>query len=271
MAREQQQPPHPQEHASEDALTESATSRLELVWGAPGLARLATSTVMVLGCGGVGSNCIEALARGGVGHLILVDGDVVAPSNINRQAIAFPATVGRRKVEVMAEMVRAINPAAEIATFDRFVRAEDVEVLFSEALGEAGGRIDFVIDAIDTVSTKLAIAEWAQRTEMPLVASMGGANKLDPEKLRICDIYETAHDPLARIMRKECRKRGIRHLTVLSSFEEPRALPVTGGDGAAQNASRPSARPTLGTASYLPPIMGQMIAGHVIRTLVQDA
>lgn len=270
MAREQQQPPHPQEQASEDSLGESATSRLELVWGAPGLARLAASTVMVLDCGGVGSNCIEALARGGVGHLILVDGDVVASSNINRQAIAFPATVGRRKVEVMAEMIRAINPAAEIATFDRFVRAEDVEPLFSEALRATGGRIDFVVDAIDTVSTKLAIAERAQRTAMPLVASMGGANKLDPEKLRICDIYETTHDPLARIMRKECHKRGIRRLTVLSSFEEPRALPVTGGGDAVQNTSRPSARPTLGTASYLPPIMGQMIAGHVIRTLVQD-
>ena len=110
---------------------ETPTSRLELVWGAPGLASLAASTVMVLGCGGVGSNCIEALARGGVGALVVVDGDAVAPSNINRQAIAYTTTVGRRKVEVTAELVHAINPAARVIALDRFVRAEDVEGLFA--------------------------------------------------------------------------------------------------------------------------------------------
>lgn len=248
---------------------ETPTSRLELVWGAPGLAGLAASTVMVLGCGGVGSNCIEALARGGVGTLVVVDGDAVAPSNINRQAIAFTATLGRRKVDVTAELVRAINPAARVVALDRFVRAEDVEGLFAEVLAGVG-RINYVVDAIDTVSTKLAIAEWAERTATPLIASMGGANKLDPEKLHICDIAQTSHDPLARIVRKECRRRGIRHLTVLSSFEEPRALPVTGAEDAdATDPLSEGQRPTLGTASYLPPIMGQMIAGHVIRNLVQ--
>ena len=249
---------------------ETPTSRLELVWGAPGLAGLAASTVMVLGCGGVGSNCIEALARGGVGTLVVVDGDAVAPSNINRQSIAYTTTVGRRKVEVTAELVHAINPAARVVALDRFVRAEDVEGLFAEVLAGVG-RINYVVDAIDTISTKLAIAEWAERTATPLIASMGGANKLDPEKLRICDIAQTSYDPLARIMRKECRRRGIRHLTVLSSFEEPRALPITGGDEDAVDAPSEGQRPTLGTASYLPPIMGQMIAGHVIRNLVQGA
>lgn len=272
---------------------ETPTSRLQLVWGAPGLARLAASTVMVLGCGGVGSNCIEALARGGVGTLIVVDGDAVAPSNINRQAIAYTTTVGRRKVEVTAELVQAINPTARVISLDRFVRADDVENLFAEALSGVE-RIDYVIDAIDTVSTKLAIAEWAERTATPLIASMGGANKLDPEKLRICDIAQTSHDPLARIMRKECRRRGIRHLTVLSSFEEPCELPLTcplpqatsddvGGardvatlGESASEAQRDAVehkatRPTLGTVSYLPPIMGQMIAGFVIRRLVETS
>lgn len=122
-----------------------------------------------------------------------------------------------------------------------------------------------MIDAIDTVSTKLAIAEWAERTATPLIASMGGANKLDPEKLRICDIAQTSHDPLARIIRKECRRRGIRHLTVLSSFEVPHPLPVTGADADTVGPSNEGQRPTLGTASYLPPIMGQMIAGEVLR------
>ena len=301
---------------------ETATSRLELVWGAPGIARLAASTVMVIGCGGVGSNCIEALARGGVGTLIVVDGDAVAPSNINRQAIAFTETVGRRKVEVTEALVHAINPDARVISFDRFVRAEDVDALFAKALEACGGSLDFVIDAIDTVSTKLAIAAWAERTATPLLASMGGANKLDPEKLHICDIAQTSHDPLARIMRKECRRRGIRHLTVLSSFEEPCRLPLLCSTEAALPAEQPapsacaattngteahqatkansangncrdfsrtercatvdpsatkeaahgnSSRPVLGTVSYLPPIMGQMIAGFVIRRLVETS
>ena len=248
---------------------ETALSRLEVMWGAEGLEHIQRSTVMVLGVGGVGSNCIEALARGGVGTLVVVDGDAVAPSNINRQSIAYTTTVGRRKVEVTAELVHAINPVARVIELDRFVRADDVEGLFAEALAGVG-RIDYVVDAIDTVSAKLAIAEWAERTATPLIASMGGANKLDPEKLRICDIAQTSHDPLARIVRKECRRRGIRHLTVLSSFEEPRALPVTGAEDAdATDSLSKGQRPTLGTASYLPPIMGQMIAGHVIRNLVQ--
>lgn len=250
---------------------ETPISRLELVWGVPGLANLAASTVMVLGCGGVGSNCIEALARGGVGTLVVVDGDAVAPSNINRQAIAYTTTVGRRKVEVTAELVHAINPAARMVALDRFVLADDVEGLFAEVLAACDGRIDYVIDAIDTVSTKLAIAEWAERTATPLIASMGGANKLDPEKLRICDIAQTSHDPLARIIHKECRRRGIRHLTVLSSFEVPHPLPATGADADTVGPSNEGQRPTLGTASYLPPIMGQMIAGHVIRNLVLSA
>ena len=252
----------------ENTTAETAYSRLELVWGTPALERLRAATVMVLGCGGVGSNCVEALTRGGIGRLILVDGDEVAPSNINRQAIAFPATVGRRKVEVMAEMVRAINPVAEVVAFDRFVRAEDVEGLMSEALDAVDGQLDFVVDAIDTVSAKLALAQWAEHTATPFIASMGGANKLDPSQLRICSIFDTANDPLARTMRKECRKRGICKLTVLSSFEQPRTLPVSGATMGEPDAE--GRRPVLGTASYLPPIMGQVIAGHVIRTLVSD-
>ena len=243
---------------------ESPTSRLELVWGEAGVARLRASSVVVFGCGGVGSNCIESLARGGVGTLVIVDGDEVAPSNINRQAIAFTTTVGRRKVEVMREMILAINPAAHVTPYDRFALPDDAENLLDEIASATGGRIDYIVDAIDTVSTKLAIAAWAERAGVPLISSMGGAGKIDPSQLCICDIAETSHDALARVMRKECRKRGIRKLEALSSTEPPRHIgnrlrPV---DGA------PSQRPTLGTVSYLPPIMGQMIAGHVIRRLV---
>lgn len=254
----------------EGAVQESATSRLALVWGGPGLERLGHAHVVVFGCGGVGSNCIESLARGGVGRLTVIDGDEVAPSNINRQAIAFASTVGRRKVEVTREMILVINPGAEVAALDRFVRAEDVDAVFDEVRAGIDGPIDYVVDAIDTVSAKLAIAAWAERAGTPLISSMGGANKLDPEKLRVCDIFQTENDPLARVMRRECRKRGIRRLTVLSSFEQPRELPVTGARPAG-DAGGAGRRPVLGTASYLPPIMGQMIAGHVIRALVAGA
>lgn len=242
---------------------ESPTSRLELVWGKAGVERLLASSVVVFGCGGVGSNCIESLARGGVGTLVIVDGDEVAPSNINRQAIAFTTTVGRRKVEVMREMILAINPAAYVMVYDRFVLPDDAESLLDEIADAVGGQIDYIVDAIDTVSTKLAIAAWAERAGVPLISSMGGAGKIDPMRLRICDIAQTSHDALARVMRKECRKRGIRKLEVLSSSEQQIA------DRSKLVTDVPSQRAPLGTVSYLPPIMGQMIAGHVIRRLVE--
>lgn len=255
--------------------TETATSRLELVWGAPGLARLEAATVVVLGVGGVGSNCAESLARGGVGHLVLVDGDEVAPSNINRQAIAFANTVGMRKVEAARTFLGAINPSLTLTTYDRFVKADEVDALM-QAIEHDAGPITYVVDAIDTVSAKLAVASWAARTGTPLISSMGGANKLDPERLRICDIFETSMDPLARVMRKECRKRDIRRLTVCCSFEAPQELPLSASPtdttvaAAADNPADAVARPTLGTVSYLPPIMGHMIAAHVMRRIVLE-
>ena len=255
---------------------ESPTSRLELVWGEAGVERLLASSVMVFGCGGVGSNCIESLARGGVGTLVIVDGDEVAPSNVNRQAIAFTTTVGRRKVEVMREMIHAINPAARVTAYDRFALPDDAENLLDEIADAVGGHIDYIVDAIDTVSTKLAIAAWAERAGVPLISSMGGAGKIDPMRLRICDIAQTSHDALARVMRKECRKRGIRKLEVLFSSEPPQRIGggsklVTkeAGETGASHDDAPSQRAPLGTVSYLPPIMGQMIAGHVIRRLVE--
>ena len=231
---------------------DDAVSKLELIMGREGVERLAASTVMVLGLGGVGSNCVEALARGGVGRLIVVDHDVVQASNINRQAIAFHSTIGRKKTEVVRAMVADINPNAQ----DTFVLAENAPAL----LGEFGARADYVVDAIDTISTKLAIAEYADREGMRLISSMGAANKLHPECFRAADVYETVNCPLCRIMRKEGRKRGIRSLRVLYSCEQPVEVPVR--EGAARRE-----RSNLGTASYVPPIMGQMIAGEVLREL----
>lgn len=234
---------------------EHADSRLEALWGREALARIKRSVVMVLGAGGVGSNCIEALVRGGVGTLIVVDGDEVAASNINRQALAFPDTVGMRKVEALRALVERIDPSIRLITRDAFVLPGDVERIIEECRSQAGGRIDYLVDAIDTVSTKLEVAAVAQRSGLPLVSSMGGAMKVQPELLRFADIYETSGDALARVMRKGCRKRGIRRLDVLYSTEPPRA---------AVDAQAP-----LGTTSYLPPIMGQMLAGFVMRRIAE--
>ena len=240
---------------------ETINDRLLLILGEDRLERLARARVMVLGLGGVGSSCAEALARGGVGSLVLVDRDVVAPSNINRQALAFHSTIGRPKAEVMAQMVADINPACDVCAVQAFIDKDRV----AEQLG-ALPRPDYVVDAIDTVSQKLAIAAWCQDEGFPEVAAMGGANKLDPTRLRFSPIEKTQVDPLARIVRKECRKRGIRALTVLYSDEQPREAEGQ-RDASDEHGFVREGHSILGTMSYFPPIMGQMLAGHVIQRL----
>ena len=240
---------------------ETINDRLLLILGEERLARLAQARVMVLGLGGVGSSCAEALARGGVGSLVLVDRDVVAPSNINRQALAFQSTIGRPKADVMAEMVRDINPSCEVTAVHAFVDKDSVP----DQLG-ALPRPSYVVDAIDTVSQKLAIAAWCQEQGIPEVSAMGGANKLDPSRLRFAPIEKTTVDPLARIVRKECRKRGIRGLTVLYSDEQPREAEGK-RDVIDEHGFVREGASILGTMSYFPPIMGQMLAGYVLRDL----
>lgn len=257
-------------------MEEDFKSRLRRVLGDEGLARLDAAVVAVFGLGGVGSSCAEALARGGVGTLILVDRDVVAASNINRQAIAFHSTIGRPKTEVMAAMARDINPNIRLFSETAFVResavteAEDYvpldldvpEVSVAAAL-EGLPYPDFIVDAVDTVTTKLALARYAQEMGIPIVSSMGGANKTDPTALRFADLYDTVNCPLCRSMRKTARARGIEHLTVLYSCEQP--VKVSAESGAQRRE-----RTELGTMSYYPPIMGQMLASHVIRELLAD-
>ena len=234
---------------------ESPTDRLRIVMGDEALERVQNARVMILGIGGVGSNCAEALARGGVGSLVLVDRDVVEPSNINRQAVAYTSTVGQRKTDVMARIVADINPSCKITPIHVFLTRNNI----GEILGGLDPRPDFVVDAIDNVTAKLVVARWCQDNDMPLVSSMGGANKLHPELLRFADISKTHGCPLARIIRKESRKRGIQKLRVLYSPEEP--VRPHAPEGASGKAA------TLGTMSYFPPIMGQMIAGDVILSL----
>lgn len=234
----------------------SPTEKIEVLMGRKGLDLLAQATVMVLGVGGVGSNCIEALARGGVGHLIIVDRDQVQESNINRQAIAFHSTLGQDKVAVMQAMIADINPAISVTAEKFFLLRENIEAFMEPYLAS----VDYVVDAIDTISTKLALAEFAQRKGFRLISAMGAANKLYPECFHVADLFDTVNCPVCRIMRKEARKRGITHLRVLYSSEEP--VPVPTREGASRKE-----RSNLGTASYVPPIMGQMIAGEVIREL----
>lgn len=228
-------------------------ARLKLLLKDEGLDRLENSTVMVLGLGGVGSAAAEALARGGVGHLILLDRDVVEESNINRQALAFTSTLGKKKAEVMKKMVHEINP--DITTV-----AEEV-FLTREGIGEILGKFprpDYVLDCIDTVAQKLAIATWCAEQELPLLSSMGAANKLDPTYLQFSKIEKTMNCPFARVIRTECRKRKIRGVEVLYSNE----LVVKPA-----NTTSRSKGENLGSMSYMPPIMGQMMAGQVIRRL----
>ena len=238
-------------------MTETATDRLRLVIGDEGLARLANARVAVIGLGGVGSSCAEALARGGVGHLVLLDRDVVAPSNINRQALAFHSTIGRPKAEVMRAMALDINPTAYVTAVTAFL---DKDALPQQM--DALGHLDYVVDAIDTVAQKLRLAAWCQEHGIPELSAMGGANKLDPCRLRFARIEETVNCPLARVMRKECRRRGIRGLQVLFSDEKPVRMEAISDEQWMREGS------LLGTMSYLPPIMGQILASRVIRDLL---
>lgn len=235
--------------------TEDAKSRLQRVVGDEGVARLDEACVAVFGVGGVGSSCAEALVRGGVGTLVFVDRDVVSPSNINRQALAFQSTVGRVKVEVMAAMARDINPAARVITREAFVLDNVAEVL------DGAPSLDFIVDAVDTVAAKIALARYAQDEGIPLIAAMGGANKLDPTCLRFADLFETQNCPLCRAVRKQARNAGIASLPVLYSCERPVKVQAEEGSDRCE-------RTELGTMSYMPPIMGQMMAGYVIRRLL---
>jgi len=241
---------------------DDAASRLRLVLGEKNVARLEGSRVMVLGLGGVGGACAEALARSRVGSLVLVDRDVVGASNINRQVIAFNSTVGRAKTDVMRDMALDINPDCDITTLHAYVAKDTLE----EQL-DALPAPDFVVDAIDTVTQKLLVAQWAQARGYRLVSSMGAANKLYPELLRFSRIEKTEGDRLCRIMRKECRRRGIKGLTVLYSPEP--TMPVHTDVDASEVRGDPEAKgAVLGTMSYMPAIMGQMIASYVICELL---
>ena len=232
-------------------------SRTELLIGTEAEAMVRDASVMVFGVGGVGSHCIEALARCGVGKLTLIDNDRVSLTNINRQSIAYHSTVGRYKTEVMRERIRDICPDICVDTYEMFVLPDNIDALFGQT-----GKPDYIIDAIDTVSAKIALVELAQREHIPIISSMGTGNKLHPELFRIADLAETRVCPLCRVMRKELKNRGIIHLKVLYSEEKP---VDTGGRTTGEDTG--ARRSVPGSISFVPPAAGLIIAGEVIRTL----
>jgi tRNA A37 threonylcarbamoyladenosine dehydratase len=228
-------------------------SRTALLIGEEGLEKLKRARVAVFGVGGVGGYVVEALARSGVGSLELIDKDVVSVSNINRQIIALHSTVGRYKTEVAAERARDINPDIVVTVRNTFY------------LPETAGEFDFtaydyVVDAIDTVSGKIALIEQAKKAGVPIISCMGAGNKLDATAFEVADISKTSVCPLARVMRRELKKRGIEHVKVVYSKEEPR-------ESKAQDEE--TGKPIPASIAFVPSVAGLIIAGEVIKDLIK--
>lgn len=229
-------------------------SRSELLLGKDAMKKLNNSHVAVFGIGGVGSYTVEALVRSGVGELTLIDNDTVSVTNINRQIIALHSTVGKAKVEVAKNRALDINPNIKIHTLKTFFTAENQsEIDFTE--------FDYVVDAIDTVSGKIALVEECQKAGVPIISSMGTGNKLDPTAFEVSDIFKTSVCPLAKVMRHELKKRGIKKLKVVYSKEEPK---VHKGE----TDEKPQGRRSIpASVSFVPSVAGLIIAGEVIKDL----
>ena len=228
--------------------------RQSLIIGDDATRALSKSTVALFGVGGVGSYAAEALARSGVGNIILIDHDTVSESNINRQLCALTSTVGKLKVDVVAERIRDINPDANVQTRAEFFLPENADTFDFSAY-------DFVIDAIDTVSAKVEIAVRCSALGIPMISSMGTGNKLDPSALKISDLSKTSGCPLARVMRRELKKRGITHLPVVYSEEAP--LPTL------YEARSESGKPIPGSISFVPSVAGLLAASAAIKHLIK--
>lgn len=250
-----------------------AFSRTELLLGKPALAWLRERRVAVFGIGGVGAYTVEALARAGIGRLLLVDDDRVCLTNLNRQLQATRRTIGRSKVEVMRERVLDINPDAEVTVQPCFVLPDN-------APGLVTADLDYVVDAVDTVAAKLALVQVACERGIPVISAMGAGNKLDPSRLEIADLAETSVCPLAKVMRKELRKRGITSLKVVYSREEPLVPEPGDGDGSCRTAcvcppgtlcTCVTRRQVPGSISFVPSVAGLLLAGEVIRDLLRAA
>lgn len=232
-------------------------SREEILLGSDAVKRLSAAKVAVFGVGGVGGYVAEALARSGVGNIDLFDNDKVSLTNINRQIIALTSTVGEYKTEVMKARILDINPDAKVSAFNVFYTPENAEEFdFSQ--------YDYIVDAIDTVSAKLEIAVRAQAVGVPVISSMGAGNKLDPTRFEVADIYKTSVCPLAKVMRRELKQRGVKKLKVVFSKEEPIKPKQEPCEEAPQGR-----RAVPGSIAFVPSTAGLIIAGEVIKDLTK--
>ena len=243
-------------------------SRTELLIGSSGLEKLRQSTVMIFGIGGVGSFTVEALARAAVGHLILVDFDDICLTNINRQLHALQSTVGEAKAEVMKRRILEINPEAKVEVIKEFYSEADADRML-------GRKLDYVIDAIDTVSSKVSLVKECLSRKIPIISSMGAGNRLTAENYRVTDISKTSGDPLAKAVRKLLRKEGItKGLKVVSTPDLP-LTPLSSEDDCSTNCICPSGdahcakkRQIPGSISFVTSVVGLLIAGEVVRDLL---
>lgn len=236
-------------------------SRTELLIGKEGMERLKNAKVAVFGVGGVGGYVVEALARSGVGTLELIDNDKVSLTNINRQIIAVHSTVGQYKVDVARERILDINPAAVVNTYKTFFLPETAsEFNFYD--------YDYIVDAIDTVAGKIALIMQADRAHTPIISSMGAGNKLDATAFQVADIYATSVCPLAKVMRRELKKRGVQKLKVVYSQEKP-TVPEKEIDVTSENDTGVIKRRVPGSVSFVPSVVGLIIAGEVIKDVLK--
>ncbi|MCR5556971.1 MAG: tRNA threonylcarbamoyladenosine dehydratase [Butyrivibrio sp.] len=228
-------------------------SRTQLLYGKDAMEKLSRSRVAVFGVGGVGGYVVEALARSGIGALDIIDNDKVAITNINRQIIATHKTVGQYKVDVAKERINDISPSCRVTTYKTFYLPETQDQFdFSQ--------YDYVVDAIDTVTGKLTIIENAKKLNVPVISSMGAGNKTNPAAFEVADIYDTSICPLAKVMRRECKKRGIDSLKVVYS-KEPPIKPLEVAEETSEKRSIP------GSTAFVPSVVGLIIAGEVINDL----
>jgi len=226
-------------------------SRTELLIGKDGIEKLKNSKVAIFGIGGVGSYAVEALARAGVGSFVLIDNDEVAISNLNRQIIATTKTIGIPKVEVAKQRILEINPEAKVETYQEFFMPETKGILDES--------VSYIVDAIDTVTAKIELVLRANKLNIPIISCMGTGNKLDPTKFEITDIYKTTVCPLAKVMRKELKQRGIKKLKVVYSKEEPIKL----------ERNETIKKQVPGSISFVPSVAGLIIAGEVVKDTIK--
>lgn len=251
-------------------MKQHSLSRTELLVGKEALEKLSNSKVVVFGLGGVGSFTLEALVRAGVGHLILVDDDTVCLTNINRQIHANFDTISKPKVEVLKDRVLRINPKCTVEIHQTFVKEDNIaEIIPLDA--------DYVVDAIDTVSSKLSLIVWCKEHNIDIISCMGTGNKLDPTRFKIVDIYDTKICPLAKVMRYELRKRGIENLKVLFSDEMPikpkleEVVTCKEGCVCTGGTKKCSAKRQIpGSISFVPPVAGMIIGGEVVKDIIKE-